>query len=414
MVQPFSYRKKTLFAENLALPELARQYETPLYVYSKNGLVANFQAYEKAFRGIPHLICFALKANSNHSLLKLLAGQGSGADIVSGGELYRALKAGIPSRKITFAGVGKTEPEIREALKKDILLFNVESEGELRNIARESLRQKRAARISIRVNPDVDPGTHPYISTGLKQHKFGVTMDAALALYRIAASLPLIEITGVHMHLGSQIQTIEPFVGAVRKVMKLEEKLEQIGIRINYFDMGGGLGIDYEKGNEGLSPSDLARAIGPLLKSKKLVLLLEPGRSLIANAGILLTKVLYRKNVGGKEFVVVDAAMNDLIRPSLYDAVHRIAPVNRNSGRMIIADVVGPVCETGDFLARERPMECPEPGDLLAVLSAGAYGFSMSSNYNSRLRAAEVLVDGKKSRLIRKRETLRDLVRLEV
>ena len=413
-MKSFSYIKKNLFAERVPLSSIAKRFGTPLYVYSKNELVSNFKAYEKAFRGQPHLICFALKANSSHSLLKILATLKSGADIVSGGEMYRALKAGIPSEKITFAGVGKTREEIREALKSNILLFNVESEGELRLIAEEAARKKRTARISIRVNPDIDPGTHPYISTGLKEHKFGVTMEAAPGLYKIGTSLPFIEVCGIHMHLGSQIRTIGPFVEAVRKILGLVEKLESLGIRIRYFDMGGGLGIDYEKGDMGLSPSDLASSIRPLLKSKKLTLLLEPGRSLIANAGILLTKVLYMKNYGHKRFVVVDAGMNDLIRPSLYDAVHRIAPVKQGSSNAIVADIVGPVCETGDFLARDRTIECPEPGDLLAVFSAGAYGFSMSSNYNSRLRPAEVLVDGSRFRLIRKRESLRDLIRHEI
>lgn len=360
------------------------------------------------------MICYALKANSSYSLLKILAAEGCGADIVSGGELYRALKAKIPSSRITFAGVGKTQPEIREAIRKNILLFNVESEDELRLIGQEATRAKRKARISIRVNPDIDPGTHPYISTGQKRHKFGVTIDAALDLYRLATVLPYIEIVGVHMHLGSQIQSLDPFVRAIQRVLLLVEQLKSWGIRIRYFDMGGGLGIDYERGSQGISPTDLFAAVHPLLKSKGLTLILEPGRSLVANAGILLTRVLHLKNVGGKEFIVVDAGMNDLIRPSLYHAMHRIVPVVEKSGPKIRADVVGPVCETGDFLGKDREIQRPEPGDLIAVFSAGAYGFSMSSNYNSRLRPAEVLVDGSACRLIRRRETYRDLVRNEL
>lgn len=406
----FKYRSGELFAEEVAVRKLAEQYGTPLYIYSYNTLLRHFMAYDKAFGSYPHIICFAVKANPNTAILRLFAKNGGGADIVSGGELHVALKAGIPSRKIVYAGVGKTDDEIRLALKTKILMFNVESESELREIDRVAGSMRTKAPIALRINPDIDPGTHPYITTGMKKHKFGIPIDGALEYYNLAAKLRNVVVVGVHKHIGSQITKVSPFVDALKRVLRLVDELNAQGVALQYLDIGGGLGISYRDEDPPI-PEDLAKNLIPLLKDRDLTLIMEPGRSLVGNAGILITKTLYLKRGVEKEFVIVDAGMNDLIRPSLYEAYHHIVPVVKTRREKILCDVVGPICESGDFLAKERELARVKQGEYLAVMSAGAYGFSMSSNYNSRPRAAEVLVKGKEHFLMRKRETYDDLVR---
>lgn len=408
----FNYKNNELFAEDVPMKKLVEKYGTPLYVYSHATLLRHFKAYDDAFEeypAIPHIICFAVKANSNLSILKTLGQYGGGADIVSGGELFKALKAGIPSRKIVYAGIGKTDKEIEFALASKILMFNVESESELKRIDHIAGRMKTKAPIALRVNPDVDPETHPYISTGLKKNKFGIPIEEALEYYKTALELNNISIIGVHKHIGSQITKLSPFVDALKRVLLLIDKLALHGIKIKYFDIGGGLGIPYGDEKPPL-PKDLAEKLLPLLKDKNLTLIIEPGRSIAGNAGVLLTKVLYLKQGFEKEFIVVDAGMNDLIRPSLYNAYHQILPVVKTNRPMTLADVVGPICETGDFLAKDRELHRVSEGEYLAVMSAGAYGFSMSSNYNSRPRPAEVMVKGSRHYLIRERETFKTLI----
>lgn len=408
----FKYHRNELFAEDVAVKALAEKYGTPLYVYSYNTLLRHFRAYSDAFNDYPHIICFALKANPNISILRLFAKYGGGADIVSGGELYKALKAGIPSQKIVYAGVGKTEEEIHLSLRSKILMFNVESEDELREINRIAGIMRRKAPVALRINPDIDPETHPYIATGLKRHKFGIPIEDAVEHYRIASSLKNIKVIGIHKHIGSQITKVSPFVDALRSILLLMDKLNAEGLSIQYLDIGGGLGISY-KDEEPPVPDDLARNLIPLLKGRKLTLIVEPGRSIVGNAGILVTRVLYLKKGEEKEFAIVDAGMNDLIRPSLYSAYHRILPVIRKQRSAVLYDVVGPICESGDFLAKERELKEVERGEYLAVMGAGAYGFSMSSNYNCRPKAAEVMVKDREHFLIRERETYYDLLRNE-
>ena len=408
----FKYHRNELFAEDVAVKALAEKYGTPLYVYSYNTLLRHFRAYSDAFNDYPHIICFALKANPNISILRLFAKYGGGADIVSGGELYKALKAGIPSQKIVYAGVGKTEEEIHLSLRSKILMFNVESEDELREINRIAGIMRRKAPVALRINPDIDPETHPYIATGLKRHKFGIPIEDAVEHYRIASSLKNIKVIGIHKHIGSQITKVSPFVDALRSILLLMDKLNAEGLSLQYLDIGGGLGISY-KDEEPPVPDDLARNLIPLLKGRKLTLIVEPGRSIAGNAGILVTRVLYLKKGEEKEFAIVDAGMNDLIRPSLYSAYHRILPVIRKQRSAVLYDVVGPICESGDFLAKERELKEIERGEYLAVMGAGAYGFSMSSNYNCRPKAAEVMVKDRKHFLIRERETYYDLLRNE-
>jgi len=408
----FTYRGRELFAEDVAITDLAEEYGTPLYVYSYHTLLRHFRAYADAFRNYPHIICFALKANSNIAILRLFAKNGGGADIVSGGELYRALKAGISPKRIVYAGVGKTEEEIRFALRSKILMFNVESGDELREINRIAGIMGLKAPIALRINPDIDPETHPYIATGLKKNKFGIPIEDAVEHYRIASRLKNVTILGIHKHIGSQITKISPFVDALKNILLLIDRLSSDGLDIQYLDAGGGLGISY-KDEEPPVPEDLAKNLIPLLNGRTLTLITEPGRSIAGNAGILVTRVLYQKKGEEKEFIIVDAGMNDLIRPSLYGAYHHILPVLRRKRRSILCDVVGPICESGDFLAKGRELRTVKKGEYLAVMGAGAYGFSMSSNYNSRPRAAEVLVMGKEHFLIRYRETHRDLIRNE-
>lgn len=408
----FSYKDGELFAEDVAVRDIAAKFGTPLYVYSYNTLLRHIKAYKDAFSGFPHLICYAVKANSNIALLKLFAKNGSGADVVSGGELFRAIKAGVPCKKVVYAGVGKTEDEIRYALKSKILMFNVESENELQEIDRIAGKMKVKAPVALRINPDIDTMTHPYISTGLRKHKFGIPMESAIECYRLALAMKNVEIVGIHKHIGSQLTKVLPFVDALKRILVLMDDLSKQGIKIEYLDMGGGLGITYFDETPP-NPAQLARNVLPLLKDRKLTLILEPGRSIVGNAGILVTRALYLKKGEDKDFVVVDAGMNDLIRPSIYNAYHYVQPVMKNRKEKFFADIVGPICESGDFLAKDREIQCIKPGEYLAVMSAGAYGFSMSSNYNSRTRAAEVVVKGKHCSLIRKRETYSDLVKGE-
>jgi diaminopimelate decarboxylase len=408
----FTYKKGELHAEGVPVRKLAETYGTPLYIYSHSTLTRHFLAYQKAFSEIPHIICFALKANSNAAVIKTFAELGGGADVVSGGELYRALRAGVSPRKIVYAGVGKTEEEIRYALGKGILMFNLESDQELREIDRVAGHMKKKAPIALRINPDIDPKTHPYISTGLKKHKFGIPIEDALEYYMVAKKLRSVEIVGIHKHIGSQITEVGPFIDALNRTMGLVDVLGEMGIPIRYLDIGGGLGIRYND-EEPPQPADLASRIIPLLKNRNLTVIVEPGRSLVGNAGIFVTKVLYIKQGEEKDFVIVDGGMNDLIRPTLYSAYHAIMPVVRNRKKEVLADVVGPLCESGDFLGKGRKLPGPGKGDLLAVMSAGAYGFTMSSNYNSRRRVAEVMVRETKHELVKARETLRDLVKGE-
>ena len=408
----FKYRADELYAEEVPVKKLAEKYGTPLYIYSYNTLSRHFRAYDDAFNDYPHIICFAIKSNSNTAILRLFAKNGGGADIVSGGELYVALKAGMKPEKIVYAGVGKTEDEIRFALKSKILMFNVESEDELRGIDRVAGKMERRAPVALRINPDIDPETHPYVATGLRRHKFGIPIEEALEYYRLASRLKNINVIGIHKHIGSQITRISPFVDALKRILLLIDKLSIQGVKIYYLDIGGGLGISY-RDEEPPVPKDLARNLIPLLNGRKLTLIMEPGRSIVGNAGILVTKTLYLKKGEEKEFIIVDAGMNDLIRPSLYGAYHHLLPVVRKKRNTILCDVVGPICESSDFLATERELSRVKQGEYIAVMGAGAYGFSMSSNYNSRRRAAEVLVKGSEHFLIRERETYSDLIRNE-
>jgi diaminopimelate decarboxylase len=408
----FKYRAGELYAEEVPVKRLAIKYGTPLYIYSYNTFLRHFRAYTDAFNDYPHIICFAIKSNSNTAIIRLFAKNGGGADIVSGGELYLALKAGITPKKIVYAGVGKTEDEIKFALKSKILMFNVESEDELREIDRIAGKMKTKAPIALRINPDIDPETHPYIATGLRKHKFGISIEEALEHYRLASRLKNIDVIGIHKHIGSQITKVSPFVDALKRILLLIDKLSVQGVKIKYLDVGGGLGISY-RDEEPPVPKDLAKGLIPLLKGRKLTLIVEPGRSIAGNAGILVTKTLYLKKSEEKEFIIVDAGMNDLIRPSFYGAYHHLLPVVRKKRGIVICDVVGPICESSDFLARERELKRIKQGEYLAVMGAGAYAFSMSSNYNSRPRAAEVMVKGRDHFLIRERETYSDLIRNE-
>ncbi len=385
---------------------------TPFYLYSAETLQNHFRVLDSAFKGVPHLLAFAVKANANLSVLRLFAKEGGGADIVSSGELFRATKAGIPPSRIVFAGVGKSRQEIADGLRAGILMFNVESPQELLQIHEVAKAEGKRAPVGLRVNPNINPKTHPYISTGLKKNKFGIAIEQAVEEYRLAKRLDHIDIVGVHCHIGSQLTEVQPFVDALKKVLKLVRVLKKEGISIQYLDLGGGLGITYQDETPP-KPKELAKQILPLLRDEPYTLILEPGRVLAGNAGILVTKVLYLKEGPKKRFAIVDAAMNDLIRPTLYEAFHEVLPVVKTRTKPLTVDVVGPICETGDFLAQNRKINAYKPGDLLAVMSAGAYGFTMSSNYNARPRVAEVLVKGDQYYIIRQRETFEDLIRGE-
>ena len=409
----FHYRHDTLYCEDIPLERLDKAQGTPCYIYSHATLIRHFQAFDQAFAAVPHLVAFAMKANSNLAVLRLMASQGGGADIVSGGELFRALRAGIPPDRIVFAGVGKSRREIHDALESGILLFNVESSAELQVLNDVASEMGTQARVALRINPDIDPRTHPYISTGLKKSKFGIGADQAVAAFHQAAALPCIQVVGVHAHIGSQLTDISPFVESLKKVSALIETLKSQGMPIRYLNIGGGLGITYADETPP-HPQALADAITPLLQKTQCEIIMEPGRVIAGNAGILLTRVLYLKETDAKKFVIVDAGMNDLLRPSLYDAHHDILPVRRSpQAPDDTVDVVGPVCESGDFFARHRVMPAVKAGELLAVMSAGAYGFTMASNYNSRPRVPEILVKGGDSFVIRERETFDDLIRGE-
>ncbi len=390
---PFQYRDSELCCEDVSLRALAAVAGTPAYVYSKAALLESLDGYERAFHAVPHVVCYSVKANSNLGVLSVLAKAGAGADIVSGGELYRALRAGVSPKKIIFSGVGKSRDEMREALKAEILMFNVESRAELRVLDEVALEMGVRAPVALRVNPDVDPQTHPYIATGLKTSKFGIPFDEALEAYEEAAKLRGLDVIGADMHIGSQLTKATPVADAVARVI------------------GGGLGIRY-RDETPPTHQEFATLLMPALRETGVTILLEPGRSIVGNAGVLLTRVLYRKDTGAKKFVVVDGAMNDLIRPSLYGSYHEIVPVDesRRSRDRETVDVVGPICESGDFLAKDRELVRVEQEDLLAVMSAGAYGFAMASNYNTRPRAVEVLVDGNRYTIVRRRETYEDLV----
>jgi diaminopimelate decarboxylase len=408
----FAYKDNRLFAEEVAISDLAGRFGTPLYVYSTRTLRRHYRVMDEAFGGTDHLICYAMKALSNLSVLKLFGAMGSGFDIVSVGELMRCLKAGADPRKIVFSGVGKTDEELKAAIEAGILMINVESAPELHRVAVVANRMRRRAPVSLRVNPDLDPGTHPHISTGHRDSKFGIPLAQVHEYYAEARALPDLDLLGLSTHIGSQITDTSPFTEAANKVAVIVKALRESGVALRYLDLGGGLGIPYQE--EPPPPSEYAAALLGPLRGLGLKLIIEPGRVLVGNAGALVTRVLYVKETDVKRFIVVDGAMNDLIRPVLYEAYHQILPVQQRAGTPVVtADVVGPVCESGDFFAREREMPAPGDGDLLAVMSAGAYGFVMASNYNSRPRAPEIMVDGAEVHEVRERECFDDLVRGE-
>jgi diaminopimelate decarboxylase len=407
------YRDHSLYLEETPLADVARREGTPCYVYSRAAILDRFQAYNQAFGDVPHKVCYAVKANSNLAILKLLAEAGAGFDIVSGGELFRVLQAGADPATVIFSGVGKTSQELDYALEHKIRSFNCESEPELVLIDALASRRNVQARVALRVNPDVDAATHPYISTGLRQHKFGIDIAEAEAVYGRALALPNLVLEGVSCHIGSQIVDIAPMLQVFDKMIALVERLRARGIPIRTLDLGGGLGVAYKPGDQALSIRQFIQAMCQRTVGHGLEILIEPGRSIVAEAGLLLTRVLYRKSNGDRQFVIVDAAMNDLIRPALYQSHHEIVPLRENQAGVITADIVGPVCESGDFLARGREIANVMPGDLLAVCTAGAYGFVAASNYNARPRPPEILVEGDRFRVVRKREKYEDLVRGE-
>jgi len=408
----FNYRNDRLYAEDVSLTDLANRIGTPFYVYSARTIRRHFRVFDEAFAGTNHLICFAMKALDNLSVLKLFSSMGSGFDVVSGGELMRCLRVGAEPRKIVFSGVGKTDQEIEAALQAGILMINAESSPELNRIAAVARRMKKRAPVSLRVNPDLDPGTHPHISTGHRTSKFGVPLSQVMEYYAQARAMPDLELVGLSTHIGSQITDTSPFTEAAGKVAAIVKQLRSDGIVLKNLDLGGGLGIPYQE--EPPQPAEYAKAILTPIAGLDLRIITEPGRVIVGNAGVFVTRVLYIKETDVRRFVIVDGAMNDLIRPVLYEAYHAIWPVEQRAGaRQIVADVVGPVCESGDFFARERALPEPKEGDLIALMSAGAYGFVMASNYNSRARAPEVLVDGEKAHVVRERETFEDLIRGE-
>jgi diaminopimelate decarboxylase len=409
----FSYKNGSLYCEQVALAAIADKAGTPCYVYSSAAVLDRFRAYDESLKGVSHLVSYAVKANSNLSLLALLARAGAGFDIVSGGELYRVIQAGGDPGRAVYSGVGKTAAEIEYALKAGILSFNCESDGEIDLIDSLAVRCGTTARIALRVNPDVNAQTHPYISTGLRKHKFGIDWDSAETVYRKAQEFANVVVDGVSCHIGSQLLDFDPLLEALDRLIELVERLRGSGLAIKRLDLGGGLGVRYTPAQETPRIADFVASVRERMKGYNLMLVLEPGRSIVAEAGVLLTRVLYRKKTPEREFMIVDAAMNDLLRPSLYQSHHEIIPLREHHSKGVIADVVGPVCESGDFLARERDMPNALPGDTLAVWTAGAYGFTLASNYNSRVRPPEVLVDGASWRIVRTRETYEDLVRGE-
>jgi diaminopimelate decarboxylase len=409
----FTYHLNELYCEEVPVKEIVNQFGTPIYIYSTRTIRRHFSVFSASFKEVDYLVCYSVKANSNLAVLALLGKEGAGADVVSAGELVRALKAGIPASKIVYSGVGKRPDEFELALKAGILMFNVESLEELECLGEIAKSVGIKAPFALRVNPNVDPKTHPYISTGLKKSKFGIPEEEVIDAYLKAKKNSYLLPIGLDAHIGSQITELSPFVSALRRLKALWNELTRLGFELRYLDLGGGLGIPYAN-EEPPPPEEYARAIIEEVKPLDCTLILEPGRVIVGNAGIFVTRVLYRKTNGEKKFVIVDAGMNDLIRPALYQAYHKIQPVKLTTSEEEVVDVVGPVCESGDFFARDRRLPKLERGDLLAIMSAGAYGFVMSSNYNSRYRAAEVLVDGETFYLVRKRETIEDLISLEI
>ncbi len=412
----FKYLGNYLYCEKVKLQELAEKFGTPLYVYSYNTLIDHYLKLKAAFKPVNPLICYSVKANSNLAILKALVEKGSGLDIVSGGELYRALKAGCPAERIVYASVGKTDKEIEEAVSKGILFFNVESKSELQNINRIAGKLKKRANVAIRINPDVEPKTHKFITTGKLTNKFGIDLKSAYDMLLLSGHYPNLDISGLHIHIGSQITEGDSFVAAITKVINFIGELKKAGVKLKYLNIGGGLGIVYD-GEKPQTADKYAKKVLPILKKTKLKIIMEPGRFIVGNAGILIAKVLYVKATPKKKFVIVDGGMNDLIRPSLYGAYHQINPLYVEDDKNIElekVDVVGPICESGDFFAKERKIAKVIEGDYIAVMSAGAYGFSMSSNYNSRRKACEIMVKGDKVFEIRKRDSYEDLVRNEV
>jgi len=408
----FHYKDGNLYCEDVPIATMADRVGTPFYLYSHRTLVRHFKAFDSAFEKLRHLVCYSVKANSNVALLRIFVNLGAGLDVVSGGELFRALKSGVDPRRVVFSGVGKTEEEIEYALNSGILMFNVESSQELAHIDEIAGRMGTRAPVAIRVNPDIDPKTHPYVATGLRENKFGIDFNLAIKEYTFAKGLPHIDIIGVDCHIGSQLIELQPFVEALRRLKELVHALGQRGIGIQYLDLGGGLGITY-KDEVPPHPTEYAEAIVEEVSDLDYTLIFEPGRVIVGNAGILVSRVLYTKETGEKNFVIIDAGMNDLIRPSLYGSFQGILPVTKRGEEEMVADVVGPICESGDFIAKNRRMPKFKSGDLVAVMSAGAYGFSMSSNYNSRPRVCEVLCRGDHFHIIRERESYEDLVRGE-
>ena len=408
----FQYKDGDLCCEEVPIATIAESVGTPFYLYSYKTLVRHFKAFDSAFEEVPHLVCYSVKANSNLALLRIFVNLGAGLDVVSGGEFFRAFKSGVDPKKVVFSGVGKTAEEVEYALSSGILMFNAESSQELARIDEIAGRLGKRAPVAIRINPDIDPKTHPYVATGLRENKFGIDFNLSIKEYTRAKGLPHLEIIGVDCHIGSQLVELQPFVEALRKVKELIHALDERGIGIQYLDLGGGLGITY-KDEIPPHPTEYAKAIVEEASDLDCTLILEPGRVIVGNAGILVSRVLYTKETGGKNFVIIDAGMNDLMRPSLYGSFQGILPVVKGEEGEIVADMVGPICESGDFIARNRRMPRFKPGDLVAVMSAGAYGFSMSSNYNSRPRICEVLARGNRFHLIRERENYEDLVRGE-
>jgi diaminopimelate decarboxylase len=409
----FENQDDTLYCEQVPLADIAAKAGTPCYVYSRQAIEERFKAYDEAFGDLPHRVCYAAKANSNLGILRILARAGAGFDIVSGGELYRVLQAGGDPGRVVFSGVGKRADEVEYALEEGIHSFNCESEAELALIDALAARRNQTARVSVRVNPDVDAATHPYISTGLREHKFGIDISEIAGLYQRAKVFRNLSLEGVSCHIGSQLLDVNPMMEAVDKMLDLVGCLRAAGLTIRHLDLGGGLGVSYEQGQQAPRIAEVIGAIREKLEGRGLEVMVEPGRSIVAEAGVLLTRVLYRKQTARKDFVVVDAAMNDLLRPSLYRSHHEIIPVRKNARGTVLVDVVGPVCESGDFLAKDRELASVFPGDLMAVCTAGAYGFVLASNYNSRPKPPEIVVEGNSWRTVRARETYADLIRGE-
>jgi diaminopimelate decarboxylase len=413
MEHPFTYHQGAMFCEEVDLAEVAEKVGTPVYVYSSRAILDRFHTYDSALQGVSHRVCYAVKANGNLSILRLLAAAGAGFDIVSGGELFRVLRAGGAAGRVIFSGVGKTRAEIEEALESGILSFNCESEAEIALVDSLAGRLGKRPSVSIRVNPDVDAETHPYISTGLKDHKFGIDIASVEAVYERARTLGSVSLDGIACHIGSQLLDATPLVEAATKLVALAERLRAKGIAIRHLDVGGGIGVPYRPGDPRPDVAAFLSQVRDLVAGKALDLYFEPGRSIVAEAGVLLSRILYRKTTASKEFIVVDASMTELIRPALYGAHHEILPLRKSTRGTVRADVVGPVCESGDFLAKDRVMDNVLPGDLVAVMTTGAYGMVAASNYNARPRSAEVLIEGKRWHVIRERETYADLVRGE-